>query len=112
MSLLLENLLFTFVAPRGTPAPIDAPKKLVVRGLYRFTRNPMYLGVLTIVLAWSALGRAADVALYAACVASAFHAFIVFYEEPHLEQLFDADYAAYRARVGRWLPSPSPGRPA
>jgi len=96
---------------RGTPAPIDAPKKLVVRGLYRFTRNPMYLGVLTIILAWAVLFRAANLAGYAAIVAVCFHMFILVYEEPHLQGEFGTEYSAYKSQVGRWLPRPS-RRPA
>src|SRR5207237_617980 len=67
---------------RGTPAPIDAPKKLVVRGLYQYTRNPMYIGVLTIILGWAALYQTLRIVLYALCVGLSFHCFIVFYEEP------------------------------
>ncbi len=89
---------------RGTPAPIDAPKKLVVRGLYRYTRNPMYVGVLTVILGWAALFRAADLALYALVVGTCFHLFIVLYEERYLAREFGDQYEAYRSRVGRWLP--------
>jgi len=90
---------------RGTPAPIDAPKKLVVRGLYRYTRNPMYVGVLTTILGWSLFFRAPEIVLYALAIGLCFHSFVVFYEEPHLRALFGAEYDAYRARVGRWLPA-------
>lgn len=89
---------------RGTPAPIDAPKKLVVRGLYRYTRNPMYVGVLTVILGWATLFQAAYVLLYALMVGTCFHLFIVFYEEHHLAREFGSQYEAYRSRVGRWLP--------
>jgi len=92
---------------RGTPLPIDAPRRLVIRGLYRFTRNPMYVGVLTVVLAWAALFRDPRLLVYATCVATAFHLFVVFYEERHLAELFGTDYDAYRGRVGRWLPRPA-----
>jgi protein-S-isoprenylcysteine O-methyltransferase Ste14 len=88
---------------RGTPAPIDAPKHLVVRGLYRRTRNPMYVGVLTVILGWAALFHSAALVLHALVVATCFQLFIVLYEEPHLAQEFGDEYAAYRARVGRWL---------
>jgi protein-S-isoprenylcysteine O-methyltransferase Ste14 len=88
---------------RGTPAPIDAPKKLVVRGLYRYTRNPMYVGVLTVILGWAVLYRSGALLIYAAVVASAFRTFVVLYEEPHLEGLFGDEYAQYKRRVGRWL---------
>ncbi len=95
---------------RGAPAPIDAPKKLVVRGLYRFTRNPMYVGVLTVISAWVVLYEALDLALYAAFVTACFHSFIRLYEEPHLESEFGDEYTAYKDQVGRWLPRP-PRRP-
>ena len=91
---------------RGTPAPIDAPRHLVVRGLYRFSRNPMYLGVLTVVLGWAALFANAALVVYAICVFVAFHCFVVFYEEPHLAQLFGDEYAAYQKSVGRWIGRP------
>ena len=89
---------------RGTPAPIDAPKRLVVRGLYRSTRNPMYLGVLTVVVGWAVLHRSAALVLYALAIATLFHLFVVFYEEPHLHRRFGADYERYRADVPRWFP--------
>jgi protein-S-isoprenylcysteine O-methyltransferase Ste14 len=88
---------------RGTPAPIDAPKKLVVRGLYRHTRNPMYVGVLTVILGWAVLFRAGTLLIYAAVVAACFEAFVVFYEEPHLARGFGDEYERYKRRVGRWL---------
>ena len=91
---------------RGTPAPIDAPKKLVARGLYRFVRNPMYLGVLIVVLGWVALYQTLGLVIYIASVASCFHLFIVLYEEPHLRRQFGEDYAEYCGRVPRWLPWP------
>jgi protein-S-isoprenylcysteine O-methyltransferase Ste14 len=89
---------------RGTPAPIDAPKALVVRGLYRYSRNPMYVGVLTTVLGWAVRYRSGSMVLYAMAVWLCFQSFIVLYEEPHLQRVFGDTYAQYRARVGRWLP--------
>ncbi len=89
---------------RGTPAPIDAPKKLVVRGLYRYTRNPMYIGFLTAILGWALLFRAATLVVYALVVAACFHLFIVLYEERHLLAEFGGQYEAYRSQVARWLP--------
>ena len=88
---------------RGTPAPIDAPKKLVVRGLYRYTRNPMYVGVLTTVLGWALAYRVLALVPYAALLGVCFHTFIVGYEEPHLRRRFGAEYEAYRVRVPRWV---------
>jgi protein-S-isoprenylcysteine O-methyltransferase Ste14 len=92
---------------RGTPAPIDAPTKLVVRGLYRYSRNPMYVGVLTVILAWVLLFQAAELLFYAAAVAAMFHLFVVFYEEPRLRELFGEHYDAYCSEVGRWFPRPN-----
>lgn len=89
---------------RGTPAPIDAPKRLVVRGLYRYTRNPMYLGVLTFLLAWAVLFQTPRLLLYAAAVGTIFHSFVLIYEEPHLEREFGDEYRAYKVQVERWLP--------
>jgi len=89
---------------RGTPAPIDAPKKLVVRGLYRYTRNPMYVGVLTVILGWAVLFQAAALVLYILIVGTCFHLFIVLYEERQLQQEFGGEYEDYRRRVSRWLP--------
>jgi len=87
---------------RGTPAPIDAPKRLVVRGLYRYTRNPMYVGVLTVILGWVMLYEAAALFVYALAVFTGFQLFIVLYEEPHLLREFGQEYETYRERVGRW----------
>ncbi len=89
---------------RGTPLPVDAPRKLVVRGLYRYVRNPMYLGVLAVIAGWAVLYRSAGLALYLVILWALFHAFVLFYEEPALARLFGAEYAAYRMQVGRWLP--------
>jgi protein-S-isoprenylcysteine O-methyltransferase Ste14 len=89
---------------RGTPAPVDAPKRLVVRGLYRYTRNPMYVGVLTTVAGWVIRNRSLSLVLYAAALWLCFQLFVLFYEEPHLSRVFGSDYTAYRAQVGRWLP--------
>lgn len=89
---------------RGTPAPIDAPRRLVVRGLYRYTRNPMYVGVLVVLLGWAALFQATGVLLYAICVGVCFHLFVVLYEERFLAHQFGAEYHDYCASVGRWLP--------
>ncbi len=97
---------------RGTPAPIDAPKKLVVKGLYRYTRNPMYLGVVTVILGWAAFFESAILLLYAAAVFAGFQLFVVLYEEPHLLREFGREYENYRDRVGRWLPRQRLGRGA
>ena len=72
------------VTGRGTPAPFDAPRRLVIRGPYRYVRNPMYVSVLLTIVAWSLIFRAPILLLYAAAWATIFHLFVVFYEEPTL----------------------------
>ncbi|MEW5768207.1 MAG: isoprenylcysteine carboxylmethyltransferase family protein [bacterium] len=94
---------------RGTPLPIDAPKKLIVRGLYRYTRNPMYVGVLTVILCWAVMFQSVVLVLYALVVGTLFHLFVVIYEEPHLQRVFGSEYDNYRSQVGRWLPKLSRG---
>lgn len=89
---------------RGTPSPLDASKRLVVRGLFRHTRNPMYVGVLTVILGWALLFQTGILAGYALVVGIGFHLVVVLYEERHLHHAFGDDYDAYCSRVGRWLP--------
>ena len=92
------------VSGHGTPAPIDAPRKLVVRGLYRFVRNPMYLGVLTVLMCEAALFRSLALLAYAGCFTVGFHLFVLLYEEPTLRKKFGEEYEAYLRAVPRWLP--------
>jgi|SRR5687767_1168585 len=89
---------------RGTPAPINAPKKLVVHGLYRYTRNPMYVGALAVLLGWAVMFQGRALLIYALCVGICFHLFVVVYEERRLGQQFGAEYHDYCEKVGRWLP--------
>jgi protein-S-isoprenylcysteine O-methyltransferase Ste14 len=89
---------------RGTPAPVDPPKKLVAVGFYRYVRNPMYVGVLAIVIGhflWFGYG---NLLIYAAIVFITFHAFVTYYEEPTLKKKFGAAYEDYLQKVPRWLP--------
>jgi protein-S-isoprenylcysteine O-methyltransferase Ste14 len=92
------------VAGRGTPAPIDAPKHLVVRGLYRLVRNPMYVGVLLCVGGEALLFGSTRLLAYAIVLLLCFHTFIVAYEEPTLRRMFGASYERYCATVPRWIP--------
>lgn len=93
---------FTFTG-RGTPAPNDPPRALVGVGLYRFSRNPMYVGVLLTILGEGVLYGSWRVLAYAVAVALGFHAWVLWYEEPVLDRLFGEKYAEYRARVPRWF---------
>jgi protein-S-isoprenylcysteine O-methyltransferase Ste14 len=90
---------------RGTPAPFDAPRRLVVRGPYRWVRNPMYLGVELVILGWSALFHSIALVFYAIIVGLVFHGSVVLYEEPALRRRFGAGYRKYCEQVGRWLPA-------
>lgn len=87
----------------GTPAPIDAPKVLVVQGLYRFTRNPMYVGVSAMVAGQTIYWGFSTIAVYLALVITAFSLFVTFYEEPTLRRQFGAAYEEYCRRVPRWF---------
>ncbi len=87
----------------GTLAPWDPPRGLVRGGLYRFSRNPMYVGVLLIVAGWAVGFRSLPLGIYGVSLALAFHLRILIHEEPWLARTFGADWDAYRARVPRWL---------
>ena len=89
---------------RGTLAPVDPPKELVVQGLYRYVRNPMYLSVSTIVLGQALLARSTALLAYWAIIFTLFNLFVRFYEEPALRRQFGESYVRYTERVGRWLP--------
>jgi protein-S-isoprenylcysteine O-methyltransferase Ste14 len=99
--------IFTFaVLGRGTPAPFDPPRLLVVRGPYRYVRNPMYLGA-GLALAGAALFyEAGALWAYTAGFLVLMHLFVVLYEEPTLRRTFGEDYEAYSRRVHRWWPTP------
>ena len=88
----------------GTPAPIAPTEHLVVTGLYRHVRNPMYVAVLAIILAHAMWFASLAILIYAAIIWASFTAFVMLYEEPTLARTFGAEYAAYRANVGRWIP--------
>ena len=91
-------------AGQGTPAPIDPPKHLVVRGLYRFVRNPMYVSVLLVLAGESLAFQSLRLLAYAAIVFVVVNVFVIFYEEPALKRKFGAEYEAYLKRVPRWIP--------
>ena len=93
-----------YVAGKGTLAPWDPPRRLVVVGLYRYTRNPMYIGVLTLVLGWSLLFGSWRVAAYLVVLAIGFHLRTILYEEPRLTGLFGPDFERYCTTVPRWIP--------
>ena len=94
---------FTF-AGKGTPAPIDPPEDLVVQGLYKYVRNPMYVGVLSTVIGQAVWFESTALFGYAALVCLLFCTFVILYEEPVLRRKFGNSYERYRKTVPRWLP--------
>jgi len=94
---------FTFKG-RGTPLPIDPPKELVVTGFYRYVRNPIYVGVLSIFLGHFLWFGYLALLIYTMFAFIGVHLFIVLYEEPTLKRKFGAAYEDYLKRVPRWIP--------
>jgi protein-S-isoprenylcysteine O-methyltransferase Ste14 len=92
-----------YVLGRGTLAPWDPPRALVVRGLYRYSRNPMYVGVLCIVTGWALGFQSIGLAIYAICLVVAFHVRVLVAEEPFLARTHGQAWLDYKARVPRWL---------
>ncbi len=88
---------------KGTPAPIDPPKRLVRKRIFRFTRNPMYLGGVLILIGESLFFCSTTLLIYALIMWTVFHLFVVLYEEPHLRRLFGAEYEQYLKEVPRWF---------
>jgi protein-S-isoprenylcysteine O-methyltransferase Ste14 len=93
-----------FVRGSGTLAPWDPPRRLVVGGMYRFVRNPMYLSVATVILGWALYFGSWPLALYLGVVVTAFHLRVIHYEEPLMRRQFPSDWGQYEARVPRWIP--------
>ena len=98
-------------AGRGTLAPVDPPRELVVRGLYRYVRNPMYLSVTVIVLGELLLTRSRPLLVYWTLWFVAVNLFVIGYEEPTLRRSFGTAYERYTQDVGRWLPRFRSGQP-
>ena len=91
---------------RGTPAPIDPPRRLVVSGPYAWVRNPMYVGAGLVVLGEAVFWEAPRLLAYLGGLGVITHLFVVGYEERALARKFGEDYQRYRARVPRWIPRP------
>ena len=90
----------------GTAAPVLPPKKFVAVGLFRFVRNPMYVGILLVIVAEAIFFRSAWLLLYASLLWLAAHSFVVLIEEPQLEKRFGVSYKDYVKRTPRWIPRP------
>jgi protein-S-isoprenylcysteine O-methyltransferase Ste14 len=95
-----------YVSGKGTLAPWSPPQKIVVSGLYHYSRNPMYVGVLLILCGWAIGFWSWALALYAIGIAIAFQVRVIVYEEPWLARLQPQAWDAYRMRVPRWIGVP------
>lgn len=100
--LLVCILRFAFEG-KGTLSPIDPTQKLVVKGLYVYSRNPMYTGAMLTLTGEAIFFRSWLVAVYAVLVFIAFNLFVRFHEEPRLRRDFGDEYKEYCRRVRRWL---------
>ena len=90
---------------RGTPAPFDPPQRLVVRGPYKYVRNPMYMGAAAALVGAAVFFGSVVLGLYAAAFLLLMHSFVVWYEEPALQATFGAEYEDYCRQVCRWRPN-------
>jgi protein-S-isoprenylcysteine O-methyltransferase Ste14 len=102
LAILVAAVVSFYRRGRGTLAPWDPPTRLVVQDLYRFNRNPMYVGILLMLIGWTGLTGCAWILLYAAALALAFHLRILLYEEKEMARLFPRDWPEYLRQVPRW----------
>jgi len=103
-SILMWCVRDFYVSGKGTLAPWDPPEKIVIIGLYRYVRNPMYVGVLFILLGWAIVAASPLVFGYALILYMAFHIRVIISEEPWAERTFGSEWIAYKSNVPRWLP--------
>jgi protein-S-isoprenylcysteine O-methyltransferase Ste14 len=108
--LLIDSFARFAIKGLGTPAPVFPTKHLVVSGLYRHVRNPMYVGVVSAILGQALMFASTTLAVYGALMWLAFHLFVLGYEEPTLRQTFGDEYDAFRRNVPRWIPRIIPWR--
>ena len=104
VAVLAHTVIRFVVEGRGTPFPAAPTEQLVIGGLYRYVRNPMYLAVIAAVLGQAAILGSAELVLYAAFVWAVVASFVRFYEEPTLAGRYGEQYDAYRRAVRAWLP--------
>ena len=109
---LLDSFARFALEGLGTPAPIAPPQKLVVTGLYRYVRNPIYIAVVAVILGQALLFGDGRLLWYGALLWLSFHVVVVVFEEPALKETFDAEYESFRTNVPRWIPRVTPWRAA
>ena len=89
---------------QGTPEPLHPTESLVVSELYRYVRNPMHVGVLTMIFGQAVFFANRHIAIYGACAAAVMHLFVVLYEEPTLQKKYGQEYVESLGQVSRWIP--------
>ena len=94
---------FAFIG-KGTPAPFDPPRRLVIQGPYQFVRNPMYIGAAFAIGGAALFYESWVLLMYVGLFLLITHLFVIWYEEPTLRRMFGQEYEAYCARISRWWP--------
>ena len=105
---LLDSFIRFAVQGLGTPAPVFPTRHLVVTGLYRFVRNPMYVAVVSAILGQALILGSVTLLEYGGLVWLLFHVFVLAYEEPTLRASFGSEYKVFCAEVPRWMPRFTP----
>jgi len=101
---MLNMFVYFALAGRGTPAPFDPPKELVTRGLFRYVRNPGYIGGVLIIIGEGLLLESVLVFVFAALMSAMFHLYVIYHEEPTLKRMFGTAYEKYLKTAPRWIP--------
>jgi protein-S-isoprenylcysteine O-methyltransferase Ste14 len=109
---LFESIIRFVVKGRGSLMPAVPTERLVVSGLYRYVRNPMYIGVITTLAGEALLFRSRHLLEYALIIWSVMHLFVCLYEEPSLTRTWRDSYLSYKNSVPRWFPRLTPWRGA
>lgn len=102
--IILFHCIFRFIVEgKGTISPADPTKHLVIKGLYKFSRNPMYVGVMMILIGETIFCSSPSLLIYSILILTAFNLFITYREEPRLKKDFGEEYDTYKRKVRRWL---------
>lgn len=101
--IMLWCIISFAIKGRGTLSPADPTQKLVVLGLYRFSRNPMYVGVVGMLIGEAIYFQSINLCVYAFVVFAGFHLFVLLHEEPRLKRDFGEEYERYFKEVRRWI---------
>ena len=110
LPVLLDSFARFALQGLGTPAPIAPPRHLVVTGLYRYVRNPMYVALVSLIFGQGLLFGSVQVLEYGLALWLGFHLFVLLYEEPTLRGKFGGEYEEFCANVQRWIPRLRPWR--